>query len=216
MTEQRCSARRKRSSRRGNLPVGNMPIRHRPDVHHLEGPPPSVVATTEGGANRVANADYQPEQGPGTARRVYNHLAQGRPVAIAVPVFARADGSSATNWSSAITSGEVLDPFSDRVFAGGHAVCVVGFQPDPAEANGGWFIFRNSVGGNWASGFQPDGEAPRVPARGFRGDLGDLHRGPLLGAPQPEALGRSLSDRRYGGRPASTKWRPYCARRPSS
>ena len=114
------------------------------DVHHLEGPPPSVVATTEGGANRVANADYQPEQGPGTARRVYNHLAQGRPVAIAVPVFARADGSSATNWSSAITSGEVLDPFSDRVFAGGHAVCVVGFQPDPAEANGGWFIFRTA------------------------------------------------------------------------
>jgi hypothetical protein len=128
---------------------------------------PSATAKMEGAANLVAHADYQPEQRPGTARRVYDHLAQGRPVAIAVPVYSQADGSSVTNWSSGITSGEVIDPYSNRVLAGGHAVCVVAFQPDPTESGGGWFIFRNSVGLNWASGNQPTGDPPRVPAHGY-------------------------------------------------
>lgn len=130
----------------------------------IEGPKPSDTASAEGAANLVITADYQAQQKPGTAKRVYDHLRRSRPVAIAVPVYAQSNESSVTNWSSGITSGEVLDPYRDGIFVGGHAVCVVAFQPDPS---GGWFIFRNSVGGNWASGFQPDGDPPRVPAPGY-------------------------------------------------
>jgi hypothetical protein len=137
------------------------------DAHPLEGPEPSDEAKAEGAANRVTSGLYQPQHTPGIARKIYDDLSQGRPVAIAVPVYCPADGSSATNWSSGITSGEVIDPYSDGVLSGGHAVCVVAFQPDPAESGGGWFIFRNSVGLNWASGFQPAGDPPRVPARGY-------------------------------------------------
>jgi hypothetical protein len=41
------------------------------------------------------------------------------------------------------------------------------FQPDASEPGGGWFIFRNSVGLNWASGISPSVEPPHVPARGY-------------------------------------------------
>jgi hypothetical protein len=139
-----------------------------PPLQSLEGPEPSDVAKAEGQANLVTHGRYRPQQVPGIAREVYDLLGQGRPVAIAVPVYARTGGSSVTNWSSGITSGEVLDPYPDsyREFAGGHAVCVVAFQPDPAERGGGWFIFRNSVGLNWAYGL-PGDDPPQVPERGY-------------------------------------------------
>ena len=34
---------------------------------------------------------------------------------------------------------------------GGHAVCLVGYQDNPASPGGGWFIVRNSWSTNWAS-----------------------------------------------------------------
>lgn len=135
----------------------------------LEGPEPSAAAKAEGAAHLVPNGVYQPEQVPGIARQVYDQLAQDRPVAIAIPVYSPADGSGLTNWNVGMSSGEVVDPYKDefRVFNSGHAVCVVGFQPDPLEPGGGWFIFRNSIGLNWASGLWDGDDAPRIPGRGY-------------------------------------------------
>ena len=134
----------------------------------LEGPEPSLDAKAEGASQRVAHGTYVGHNTPGLARQLYDELAQGRPVAIALPVFAQA-GTQVTNWSSGVTSGEITDPYIDNYtsFAGGHAVCVVAFQADAAEPSGGWFIFRNSVGGNWAHGITFGGDPPHVPARGF-------------------------------------------------
>jgi hypothetical protein len=140
-----------------------------PPGESLEGPEPSAAATAEGTAHRVPDGVYQPEQVPGIARQVYDQLAQRRPVAIAIPVYSQADGSALTNWSVGMSSGEVVDPYKDKfqVFNSGHAVCVVGFQPDPLEPGGGWFIFRNSIGLNWASGLWYGDDAPRIPGRGY-------------------------------------------------
>jgi hypothetical protein len=58
----------------------------------------------------------------------------------------------------------------------GHAVCIVGFQPDPDEALGGWFIFRNSLGQRWSkyAPVQGDVTLPVVPEQGF-GALSATH-----------------------------------------
>lgn len=114
----------------------------------------------------------------GVARKVYDQLALGRPVAVAVPQFAESPGSPVTNWGGlfAQRNGRIPDPSPDAAVPDedhgaatpGHSVCVVGFQGDPSEATGGWFIFRNSVGGNFASEYDPDRpQPPRIPARGF-------------------------------------------------
>ena len=65
----------------------------------------------------------------------------GRPVGAAFPIFTMPSGM--TNWDIASDGTiRVPDNPADR---GGHAVCIVGFQPDRDEATqGGWFIFRNS------------------------------------------------------------------------
>jgi hypothetical protein len=44
---------------------------------------------------------------------------------------------------------------------------VLAFQPDPQEPAGGWFIFRNSVGDDWAKNPNLLTQGPRVPARGW-------------------------------------------------
>ena len=59
--------------------------------------------------------------------------------------------------------GRVLNPPATSVVSDGHSVCVVGFQPDDTEPNGGFFIFRNSWDVSWAyaapspgNGFSPE------------------------------------------------------------
>lgn len=51
----------------------------------------------------------------------------------------------------------------------GHAVCILGFQPDPNEALGGWFIFRNSLGERWSTDppILGDVTPPIVPEAGY-------------------------------------------------
>jgi hypothetical protein len=49
---------------------------------------------------------------------------------------------------------------------GGHAVCVVGFEPDPEEPMGGYFIARNSWGTLWASLAPSPGDS-HSPAAGY-------------------------------------------------
>jgi len=151
----------------------------------LEGEKPSRAAELEAARNRVTDSCYldlrptgRTPRPPGVARLVYELLARGRPVAIALPKFPLTPGSSLTNWDNSIslTSGEVKDPVPASVTrkdphetdTPGHAVCIVGFHPDGNEAMGGWFVFRNSIGVDWAHAFDPEKqEPPHVPARGY-------------------------------------------------
>lgn len=85
----------------------------------------------------------------GGAARVLEHLTRTRrPVAISVPVFRDRVAPLNNNWNTpvGIAYGEVLDPPPTAVVENGHAVCVVGFVPDPEELQGGYFVFRNSWG----------------------------------------------------------------------
>ncbi len=115
---------------------------------------------------------------PGAARAVYQLLAEGRPVAISFPEFAdpnvpRVRRKPVTNWWSgwALYAGEVASPQLPPLQHApiGHAVCVLGFQPDAGEALGGWFTLRNSMGQRWATGAPnpAHAEAPNVPEPGY-------------------------------------------------
>ena len=92
-----------------------------------------------------------------TAARILGFLQMNRPVAMGVPLFQHPSGLS--NWTlpSAMSSGIVLCPQDANapVLEGprsdGHVVCVTGFLPDPNEPMGGWFVFRNSWGLEFAS-----------------------------------------------------------------
>jgi hypothetical protein len=146
----------------------------------FEGPSPDEHATTEAAQNYIDNSFYfEPDpdnRESGVARMIYKQLAEGWPVAIAIPVFYSSADRLETNWDNPTTtnSGQIVDPVDgwslrgpDSPGAPGHAVCIVGFQPDPGEATGGWFIFRNSRGLNWAAHVASDDVKPRVPARGY-------------------------------------------------
>jgi C1A family cysteine protease len=78
-------------------------------------------------------------------------LAQGRPVAITLPVFKDKLTSRRHNWNNdfAERSGRIFDPPPGAVATLGHAVCVVAFIPDATAKGDGWFVFRNSWGPGW-------------------------------------------------------------------
>ncbi|MGK7869676.1 hypothetical protein [Falsiroseomonas sp. E2-1-a20] len=139
-------------------------------------PPPPVLAAAA--PNRVPGGfhwdiPFGTPRPPNVARVVLDLLVDRGVVVIALPVFKDPDAPEGlTNWWSprARRHGIVPDPLLppwEKV--AGHAVCVLGFQPDAAEAQGGWFIFRNSVGADWASGApnRLSHDLPRVPARGW-------------------------------------------------
>jgi hypothetical protein len=80
-----------------------------------------------------------------------------RPVAVSMLVFKDPVGGR-DNWSTLVgrSFGEVLDPPPTSVVSSGHAVCIVGFRPDPTERLGGFFLFRNSWGPHWGRQAQPE------------------------------------------------------------
>jgi hypothetical protein len=146
-----------------------------PDASALDADPPARVRAR---ARKVAPVDYwdlgTAKRPPAVARAVLDLLKQGRPVAVSLPVF-RPPGSppgSTDNWwlPNVVTDGFVQDPPPDWLSAGaGHAVCILGFRPDPEpELGGGWFVFRNSLGARWATDAPDDSVAdPVVPGRGY-------------------------------------------------
>lgn len=97
------------------------------------------------------------------ARKLYDALRSGRPVAVTLAVFQDEDHKAVSNWTNelAYEFGVVNDPpFAPGMATKaplGHAVCVVGFQPAAYERWGGYFLFRNSWGTHWAR------HAPRPP-----------------------------------------------------
>ena len=81
-----------------------------------------------------------------------------------LPVFKDPLGTT-DNWNTsvALAYGHVLNPPPLSAACGGHAVCITGFRPDPAEPNGGYFVFRNS----WGSGWAQNAPAPAGSNRSF-------------------------------------------------
>jgi hypothetical protein len=140
-----------------------------------EPPPPVLAAAVPNRTPRSFHWDipFGTPRPPNVARVVLDLLGDRGAVVIAMPVFKDPDAPEGlTNWWSprARRHGIVPDPLVptwEKV--SGHAVCVLGFQPDAEEARGGWFIFRNSVGEDWASGAPNllSRDKPQVPARGW-------------------------------------------------
>lgn len=105
-----------------------------------QGPPPEGAAV-KAAAHRISETQKLP------ARSV-NHLRQSlagqKPVAFAVPVY--------EYWFSEplYSSGDIRLPLPNDELAGGHAMCMVGYEDDPQVPGGGFFMIRNSWGTDWA------------------------------------------------------------------
>ena len=71
-------------------------------------------------------------------------LADGKPVAFAVPVYGY--------WLTepVRTNGDIRIPLPADKSVGGHAMCMVGYQDDADVPGGGYFLVRNSWGTDWA------------------------------------------------------------------
>jgi len=123
---------------------------------------PSKAAIRAAGGNLHTAASYQVFNRPGAgAGAVLAGLRRGHPVAVSLPVFSDpAVPNGATNWTtgSGWAFGRVLDPPPTATVSDGHAVCIVGFEPDRSEPKGGYFVFRNSWDVAWAM---------QVPAAGY-------------------------------------------------
>jgi hypothetical protein len=148
----------------------------------LQGPAPTTTAIAEAKQNRIFDISYSDYPDPttrpaGIAAQLYGFLHQNRPVAISFPLFflnPNHSNADTLNNQDSENSGRIEDPPANLVVppdpatAAAHAVCVVGFEPDPDEPTGGWFIFRNSFGENWALAIDPEMTSPPiVPALGY-------------------------------------------------
>jgi hypothetical protein len=107
------------------------------------------------------------------ARMVYDLLAERRPVGLALPTFRdpQAPTAAPNNWwlTPSRLHGILGEPPSHWERSVGHAVCVLGFEPDADAPGKGWFIFRNSMGARWATR-APDelsDDPPQVPRPGY-------------------------------------------------
>jgi hypothetical protein len=120
---------------------------------------PSGAARANAGAGKFGATSFHQSTGTNNDANVrldevFSALRRGRPVAITLPMFRDPilpQGPS--NWTTPVgwAYGHVLDPPPRSIVVSGHAVCIVGFEPDQNEPRGGHFIFRNSWGTTWAS-----------------------------------------------------------------
>jgi hypothetical protein len=146
-------------------------------VEGTDGPEPNDAAKVGALKRKVTCTVYEDDpdltrRDEHFARMVHKRLKAGRPVAVALPVYRLAAGGSATNWNlpEVQQHGRVQDPpqgWKPPSDAPGHAVCVVGFQRDTDESNGGWFIFRNSAGLLWGASPGSSDRKPYIPDPGF-------------------------------------------------
>lgn len=136
-----------------------------PAQHFQGGRRPSPAAIRDATKRVVKGNVHGP--GPGTANAIYGRLQKGCPICIALPVFRSTSRLGGNNWTSVVgqARGRVLDPPPGSTAGNGHAVCVTGFVPDPAEALGGYFVIRNSWGSTW--GRLGNSTDPRNPEPGY-------------------------------------------------
>jgi hypothetical protein len=91
--------------------------------------------------HRVSDTEKLQPRWPSSLKSV---LARPKPVAFAVPVY--------NYWFAepVRSSGDIRLPLSSDSVAGGHAMCMVGYEDDADVPGGGYFIIRNSWGtGSW-------------------------------------------------------------------
>lgn len=113
---------------------------------------PTSAATQNAGGRLHGSSLYQTSGG---AAAVHSTLqSRSRPVGVSLPVFVDPLNPNFDNWNTSMGQiyGRIFDPPPTSIVDGGHAVCITGFQPDPQEPLGGWFIVRNSWGDtNWGA-----------------------------------------------------------------
>ena len=107
-----------------------------------QGPPP-------GGTQLIALSFRLPAfkaLAPTSVDDIKGELARERCVAFSIPVF---NSWYRNTWVAA--TGEIVMPIPGEVRAGGHAMCLVGYEnmPNSPEFGGGRFIVRNSWGKDW-------------------------------------------------------------------
>ena len=106
-----------------------------------QAPPPA------GAEDEAKQATWKPAKSvaakdPGAIRGV---LDERRPVVLSVLTF--------PSWDFQVTAetGEIAMPFPGEQHDGGHAICIVGYEPNATVPGGGAFILRNSWGASWAN-----------------------------------------------------------------
>ncbi|MFQ5859519.1 MAG: C1 family peptidase [Anaerolineae bacterium] len=105
-----------------------------------QGPPPDE-AQADAALRRVKESSSVEPRWTTALRQV---LAEGKPVAFAVPVY--------RYWVTepVRSSGDIRMPLPHDHRLGGHAMCMVGYEDDPNVPGGGFFLIRNSWGTDWA------------------------------------------------------------------
>ncbi len=106
-----------------------------------QGPAPQVAVDGAGKYRITTSTRLVPTDIEGLC----SSLARGKPVAFAVPVY--------NYWFAepVRSSGDVRLPLPGEPVAGGHAMCMVGYQQNEVVPGGGFFMVRNSWGEGWAS-----------------------------------------------------------------
>ena len=130
-------------------------------------PPPAGAQTTATTLRYAGAISTRFSTTHGKASIVLNALKNHNGVGLALPVFDSPNGLT-HNWGTrtAQAYGAVQNPMPGWIANGGHAVCCVGFVPDPLEPMGGHFIVRNSWGTTHFGGALPDPSYP-APAPGY-------------------------------------------------
>jgi hypothetical protein len=108
-----------------------------------QGPPPDKAVAE---AKRTRSSDAAEQSPAGDVDAIRGHLDEGRPVVLGVLTFSNWDFPAAAN------TGEISLPLPLSQPDGGHAVCLVGYEPRPNAPGGGVFLFRNSWSKSWAPG----------------------------------------------------------------
>ncbi len=109
------------------------------------------------------------------AKVIYEELLNGRAVAIGIPIFEFTGHFGIDNWTeqTALSTGTVYGPTDreddqlDKLIVSSHAVCIVGFQPDEAAPDGGWFLFRNSWARDFGKHVNRFPDSPKLPDIGY-------------------------------------------------
>jgi C1A family cysteine protease len=116
--------------------------------------PPPADALQNAHPWRIGEAEKLPAHATDILR---NALADGHPVAFAVPVY--------TYWFTepVRTTGDIRLPLSADHLEGGHAMCMLGYEDDPNVPGGGFFLVRNSWGTAWAAQGSPAAGYARLP-----------------------------------------------------
>jgi hypothetical protein len=118
-----------------------------------QAPPPAGAAEQATTARIATGTQLQPRW----VTQLKQTLADGKPIAFAVPVYAY--------WVSdpARKTGDIRMPLGTDRKLGGHAMCIVGYEDDQAVPGGGFFKVRNSWGTDWAQDSKVAAGYARVP-----------------------------------------------------